>query len=214
MKRYQDYIFDFDNRRLRGDFDGAYRAFSDVWPSQHDTHILKFQSILWRARERHPGVRLLDVGAGYGDFVRLATRSGLDCTGVEVSSAAVSSGRARLGPMKMVAADLRRGLPFADGRFDIVVVFGVFQYLMDATVHAVDELRRVLAEDGLLAASTTLPAEPIGKEYLAGYPQFVECLRRRFTVSEAFLGYDHEDLAAGKPICECATDFIAYCRPA
>ena len=214
MKRYQDYIFDFDNRRLRGDFDGAYRAFADVWPSQHDTHILKFQSILWQAKQRRPGAKLLDVGAGYGDFVRHATLSGLDCTGVEVSRAAVASGLARLGPMKMIVADLRHGLPFADGQFDIVVVFGVFQYLMDATARAVDELRRVIAEGGLLAASTTLPADPIGKEYLGDYAQFAECLRRRFTVTEAFLGYDHQELAAGKPVGECATDFIAYCRPA
>ncbi len=210
MSDYHGFIYDTAARRIVGDFDGAYATCDDVWPSQHDVHILKFRTV--RRIAVDTGARVLDIGAGYGDFVADLAASGVDACGVEISAAAVAKGLARHPGIDLRAGDLRSGLPFADASFDVVVLFGVMWFLLDALDESLAEIRRVLRPGGLLAASISMPeGTPIGSEVIGSYDDFVAVLRRQFVVRETMLCHDHLDLQKGLPPAACKTDMVAWC---
>lgn len=215
---YHRFIYDLEQRRIVGDFDGAYRACDDVWPSQHDVHLQKFRWVHDRARQVQQRVnrpaRVLDVGAGYGDFVASLRADAIDARGVEVSEAAVRRGRERfdLGE-RLQVADLRTGLPFDTASFDIVVLYGVLWFLLDHLDASLAELHRVVRPDGWLAASVAIPPNPIGGEVLSNADDFHRILRRRFVVQEAVQVYDAAALAAGRSHGDAVLDQVAYATP-
>lgn len=216
---YHRYIYDLEQRRIVGDFDAAYRACDDVWPTQHEVHRQKFRIIHERARQvsqQHGRpARVLDVGAGYGDFVASLLRDGVDATGVEVSAEAVRRGQTRFGlGHRLVVGDLRTGLPFADAHFDIVVLYGVMWFLLDHLDESLAELHRVLCADGWLAASVAVPDNPIGGHIMGSYDDFLRIVRRRFVVQEACTMYDEAALGTGSPLAQAVLDFVAFCTPA
>jgi SAM-dependent methyltransferase len=212
MAEYHKYIYDRGNRRIIGDFEGAYRECGDVWGSQHDTHIFKFQWVLWEALRRGDGTRVLDVGAGYGDFVARLLDAGVDAAGVEISATAVARGRERHGlGDRLRVGDLKEGLDVADASQDLVVVYGVFWFLLDRLDACLAELDRVLKPGGQLFCSLSMTADPIGKEIVGSYEDFAGVLRRRFSIAECMVNHDAASLAAGKPLSECPTDMVARC---
>jgi SAM-dependent methyltransferase len=96
------------------------------------------------------GGRLLDIGCGYGYF-QYRLGDNWQATGLEISAAAVSKGRERLG------VDIRQGTleqaAFEDGSFDAVTMWDVLEHLPDP----VAELRRahrVLRPGGVIGIST------------------------------------------------------------
>jgi SAM-dependent methyltransferase len=212
---YHKYIYDAGARKIVGDFDAAYRNCGDVWPSQHQVDILKFRAVEQMARGRSPQARILDIGAGYGDFVALLLAQGFEATGVEISPAAVRKGQERFGleEGRLLIGDLKKGLPFPDHAFDVVVLFGVFWFLLDSLDFCLGEIHRLLPPDGVFAVSISIPDDPIGKETLGNREDFIAILRRRFVVTETALVYDHLDLQAGLPLSACKTDMVAFCRP-
>lgn len=88
--------------------------------------------------------RLLDVGAGGGEFVHLASRIGFSATGVEPSEGYAAHARDTLG------ADIRTTtLEQAEGEHDVVTVFHVVEHLRDPVL-AFQRLRSRLRPGGLL----------------------------------------------------------------
>jgi SAM-dependent methyltransferase len=102
-----------------------------------------------------PGRAVLNVGAGQGTFTELLEARGFEVASTDVSQAAcdVLSARVR-GPV--VRADATE-LPFADERFDAVVLGEVLEHVQD-DVAALRECRRVLRPGGCAALS--VPAHP------------------------------------------------------
>ncbi len=113
----------------------------------------------WQERALHPlwrsmlnagrvaeGTRLLDVGCGTGGAAALAVEYGAEVSGLDPSEAFVSVARKRLP-----GADIRVGgldsLPYADGRFDAVLVANPMR-CSALSVAAVRELGRVCAPGG------------------------------------------------------------------
>lgn len=88
-----------------------------------------------------PG-RLLDVGCGAGDLVRLALDAGRDAVGADLDPEMVAMTDA-LGPGRAVLAALP-ALPWADGAFGAVVANFVVNHVPDPRA-AVAELARVAA---------------------------------------------------------------------
>lgn len=215
---YHRYIYDLEQRRILGDFDAAYRSCDDVWPTQHEVYRQKFRIVHDRARRvaAHLGrpARVLDVGAGYGDFVASLLADGVDAIGVEVSAEAVRRGRERfaLGD-RLQVADLRTGLPVAPGHFDIVVLYGVMWFLLDHLDVSMTELSRVLRTDGWLAASVAIPDNPIGGHIMGSYEDFIRILQGRFIIAEACTMHDAAALAGGTPVAHATLDFVAFCTP-
>lgn len=121
--------------------------------------IPQMQQLKAIARDRMapaPGVRLLDVGCGFGlETVRLApdTQPGGHVAGIDVSPDFIAQARRRA-----TAADLdidyrvgdAQDLPYSDGTFDAVRAERMLMYLKDFP-KAVRELHRVLKPGGRLA---------------------------------------------------------------
>ena len=78
----------------------------------------------------HPGMRVLDVGAGVGQCMRAWRRMGFaDVSGVEISQTAVAhSGE----PQNVCGA--AQDIPFADGAFDVVSSFAFLEHADESIV--------------------------------------------------------------------------------
>lgn len=142
--------------------------------------------------------RVLDVGAGQGALVSRLAAGGLDAWGVDPCVA--GGGRVLRGRAE--------ALPFAPGRFDVVVSALVLHYLPDAA-RAIGEARRVLAPGGRLVLADRVASEnPLLHElqermerfrnaYVAGLrtPRQIAGLLRRgaMRVEQVF---DHEESIA------------------
>jgi SAM-dependent methyltransferase len=90
-----------------------------------------------------PVQRTLDVGCATGFVVEALRELGLDAEGVDVSQYAVD--HAALGARGHIRrADLRRGLPFGDGRFELVTALETLEHLEPREVPgALAEIARV-----------------------------------------------------------------------
>lgn len=97
---------------------------------------------------------VLDAGCGlaYGSAM-LAEAGARAVLGVDRTEPVLEAARARVGDtVRLQAADLL-DLPFADGEFQLVVCFEVIEHV-EEPLAVLDELRRVLTPDGLLAISS------------------------------------------------------------
>ena len=114
----------------------------------HAQHLARYRF----AEQFAHGRRVLDAacGEGYGTAI-MAAAGARAAVGVDIDEAAVEHARAKYG-LDFERADVAR-LPFGEGSFDLVVSFETLEHVPDAGV-AIGEFRRVLADDGLLVAST------------------------------------------------------------
>ncbi len=100
-------------------------------------------ALLREARGSGGPLRLLDVGCGYGGFVRMMRDNGWDAEGIDPSPATVASA-ARIG------APVRLGtLDEADGTYDAITLFYVLEHLPDPST-ALGKLSGLLAPGGTL----------------------------------------------------------------
>lgn len=100
-----------------------------------------------------PGCRVLDLGfgEGYGSRILVAHAPGAEYTGLEVDPEVVQHARARYeGRFERYNG---KSIPADDASFDLVVSFQVIAYLPDPTAW-LDEIRRVLAPDGMALLTT------------------------------------------------------------
>jgi 2-polyprenyl-3-methyl-5-hydroxy-6-metoxy-1,4-benzoquinol methylase len=108
-----------------------------------------------------PGQRVLDAGCGEGyGTALLASAGAAGVVGVDVDEATIEHARERYGGEFQVA-DVTQ-LPFDAASFDLVVCFETIEHVADAR-QVVAELRRVLADDGMLVISTPNPAEYVAE---------------------------------------------------
>jgi SAM-dependent methyltransferase len=106
-----------------------------------------------QALPARPGGRLLDIGTHNGAFTeRIVQRVRTEhVTGVEVMS--LHAERARERGINVVEADAEEGLPFPDGRFDVITANQVIEHVRRTDV-LLAEVRRVLAPGGVTCIST------------------------------------------------------------
>ena len=100
--------------------------------------------------------RFLDIGAGAGRHMKLASELGFEPYGIDVSPVGLRHAHQRLRAVKIrheLAQASMFTLPFADGSFGVVLSFGVFCYgTSDEMRRAINEARRVLVRGGRLFA--------------------------------------------------------------
>ncbi len=94
--------------------------------------------------------RLLDIGCGLGTFIKLASKSGWQATGIEPQKSAADYCRRHLGinPYVMPIEDI--DLP--PGIFDVVTIWDVWEHI-HSPVEFIDRCIHLLAPGGLLALS-------------------------------------------------------------
>lgn len=106
-----------------------------------------FERFLRERAVHNGGGRLLDVGCGCGEFLRIAERYGWEAYGVEVSEGACRYGREELG-LKIFLGRLRE-MGFPDNYFDLVTLWNVLDVMVDP-LGELREIRRVLRSRGCL----------------------------------------------------------------
>lgn len=116
--------------------------------------------------------RILDVGCGRADFLKLMSERGWASTGVELDKRIEEHGR-------KIGLDLRHGsledVRFPDSYFDVVTLWHVFEHLR-GPAWVIEECRRVLKPGGLLVISVpnigSLQARLTGRHWFHLDPPF------------------------------------------
>lgn len=166
------------------------RAAEDVTPgsglvAKADDWLERWLPLI-RAREARTA---LDLGCGLGEDALQLHAAGLTVTGMDYSPAGIALAQ-RLHPeITFVQGDLREPLPFPDGSFDVIVSGFALHYFLDAEMQQiVQELRRVLTDQGLLIARVNSTA---ARDH--GYGQGQEIEPRVFNVDGRIKRFFTED---------------------
>lgn len=101
------------------------------------------------------GARILDIGAGAGEYSLYFARNGYEVSAVELADANIAAFRKKLRPEDPI--ELRQGNAldlsyYADNSFDIVLLFGPLYHLQSDTdkLQCVKEAKRVCKDNGKL----------------------------------------------------------------
>lgn len=94
------------------------------------------------------GRRVLDIGCGTGNILRLAKPAFRECWGLDLSGSLLRELARRVGDLRLQRADAGR-LPYRSGSFDLVSCYGVLHHILDAR-GTLAEAHRVLRPGGAL----------------------------------------------------------------
>lgn len=130
--------------------------------SQAGDELLSTQAEFWKDQlilpgtHLAPGTRLLEVGCGTGEVLRILDHAfpALALSGVDIEPMQIATARQRLNrpgiPIDLQVAD-GRDLPYADGSFDHVWIQFLLEHLdAQGARTTLDEARRVLVPGGRL----------------------------------------------------------------
>lgn len=105
-----------------------------------------------------PGMRLLDIGCGWGSLMKFAAeRYGVQCVGLTISREQAEHGRARSAglPIQFRLQDYREFNPGGHQRFDRIASIGMFEHVGHKNYRRFFEVvRRSLIDDGLFLLHT------------------------------------------------------------
>ncbi|WP_437180776.1 cyclopropane fatty acyl phospholipid synthase [Pseudomonas fluorescens] len=110
--------------------------------------------LVCRKLDLQPGMRMLDIGCGWGGLMQFAAkRYGVHCTGVTISTEQAFAARERCAglPVDVLLSDYRK----VDGTFDRIVSLGMFEHVGRKNHNTYMQLaERCLADDGLFLLHT------------------------------------------------------------
>jgi SAM-dependent methyltransferase len=108
----------------------------------------------WWAARLVAGKRVLDAGCGtgYGSSI-LAESGATEVVALDIDSGVLEAARESVHQLVSLQLGDVRKLPFPDASFDVAVCFEVVEHV-DEPETVLDELRRVLRADGVLAVSS------------------------------------------------------------
>lgn len=117
-----------------------------LWDQYREANFKVDLKLLKRIFGKEPG-KLLDVGCGYGFFLREAEKCGWSGCGVEVSEPPARYAREKLGLDVHNCSLEEAGFP--DKSFDAAVILDVIGYLQ-SPARTLSEIKRILKNDGIL----------------------------------------------------------------
>lgn len=114
--------------------------------------------LVCRKLELRPGMRLLDIGCGWGSLMKFAAEHyGVDCVGLTISREQAEFGQARCSglPVTFRLQDYRQFNRGASERFDCIASVGMFEHVGAKNQGAFFEMaRRSLKDEGLFLLHT------------------------------------------------------------
>lgn len=167
-----------------------------LWPSEVMVKIL-FGNYLENKPKLDRGMRVLDVGCGFGNNLLPFYVKGLNCFGCEISSDIIEVVKKTLSE-RSIEVDLvvgeNRKLPYPDNHFDLLISNNVIHYegTEENIISALNEYRRVLKTDGSLFLMTTGPEHSIYQtsRFLGG--QRFQVSNYDFRNGEIYFYFDNE----------------------
>lgn len=127
------------------------------WASlQEPVHRPAYEAVLG-ATKLATGLRYCDLGCGSGLAVQMAAVLGAEVSGLDAATDLLAIARDRTPTGQFTQGDLE-DLPYHAAQFDVVSGFNAFQYAGNPS-RALEEARRILTPDGLLAIVTWAPPE-------------------------------------------------------
>lgn len=143
-KNYSGSYYEADGSNTKGR--KGYPSYMEAQESLSNSFRRKLQIV----REQVPAGWLLDVGAAYGTFIKLASKY-YTCVGLELSDYAATKA------IEEFNVDVRIGTiedtPFPDAHFDIIVMWDVIEHLRNPVI-ALKEVYRLLRPGGFCFIST------------------------------------------------------------
>lgn len=113
-------------------------------PYQHDRYAFAWQHVPARSTAH------LDFGCGDGRFLRSLRAKEIKClVGVDISRGAIEKAQEASGGLEIIHLGRTAPLPFPDATFSSITLLDVLEHV-DEQEELLDELHRVLAEDGML----------------------------------------------------------------
>lgn len=135
--------------------DGKRSMFEKLYHTVKQKALRDKLSLLWQFKPNKG--KLLDIGAGTGDFLVVAKQSGWDITGIEPSEKAKSIAK---GKGVVFASDLAQ---IPSHSMDVITMWHVLEHVPDVGAQ-ITELKRIIKPDGVL-----IVAVPNYKSYDAQY---------------------------------------------
>ncbi len=132
-------------KRQQSFYDAGWRGELDRGKEQRG-NLQANLDFLARTNLLKPGSRVLEIGCGIGTVVAELARQGYDAMGTDISQVAIEYGRAKYGNVRLEVQPAEE-LPYADGTFDIVLSFDLFEHIARIDRH-VGEVQRVLKPGG------------------------------------------------------------------
>jgi len=122
-----------------------------VYEKKQESWLRYFSAHLDKIAAHSQGRRILDIGCGVGFFLYAAERKGWEAYGLEISKPQVEYAREKLG-LNVMATTLEEA-NFPEAYFDVVTLWSVIEHV-SAPLALVQEIRKVIARDGLLLLKT------------------------------------------------------------
>lgn len=125
----------------------------NLWPFSEVVSAFHYEMTAW-SQSRAP--RVLEVGCGAGNNLWALATIGFEAFGVDISPSAITFGTKRfsqLGLRVKLFESTMRDLPFEDDFFDFILDrAAITQVSMDEIPNCLEEIRRVLSDNGKLYA--------------------------------------------------------------
>lgn len=96
--------------------------------------------------------RLLDIGCNYGFSLRTC-QAYFDVHGLDISRYAIREAKRHAPTANIMLCDVRKGLPYKDGTFDVVTMFDTLEHLTNHD-SVLRDVCRILKPGGLLTLTT------------------------------------------------------------
>lgn len=100
------------------------------------------------------GLKVLDVGCGYGALLAALSKKGAIPTGIEINEEVIISAKNFIGANINIIRGNSEKLPFKNGAFDVVFLFDVIEHVKDP-YKSIEECKRVLKPNGILYVEFT-----------------------------------------------------------
>jgi 2-polyprenyl-3-methyl-5-hydroxy-6-metoxy-1,4-benzoquinol methylase len=95
--------------------------------------------------------KILDLGCGTGDFIKLLIKKNREVEGIDISKKAVKIGQKK--GLKIKVADLHQSFPYNKNTFDTITAGEIIEHIYD-TDFFLEEIKRILKPNGFLILST------------------------------------------------------------
>jgi len=126
-------------------YDTGWRSELERGREQRGNHQANLD-FLARTKLLKPDDKILEIGCGIGTVVYELTKQGYDVTGTDISQVAIEYGRTKYANTRLDVQPAE-GLTYADGAFDVVLSFDLFEHIARVDRH-VSEVQRVLKPGG------------------------------------------------------------------